>query len=215
MTGFADRREAGRVLADVLSGYKGQSVVYALPRGGVELGVEVSLALDAPLELITARKVGHPANPEYAVCAVTETGPLVCNEAERVRLDPTWLAGAEAAERSEAVRRRQVYGLGLRSFSVAGKVAIVVDDGIATGLTMRAAVSELQYQQPGKLIVAVPCAPHAAIDDLYELADEMIVLTDPSEYLGAVGAYYAAFPQLTDEDVVDLLGASSWRRLLQ
>jgi predicted phosphoribosyltransferase len=86
-------------------------------------------------------------------------------------------------------------------------VAILIDDGMATGLTMRAAASELQHEQPERLVVAVPCAPREAIESLYELADEVVVLSDPDEYLGAVSAYYAAFPQLTDEEVVDLLGA--------
>jgi len=196
------------MLADVLRAYRGQSVVYCLPRGGVEIGVEVARRLAAPLNLIIARKIGHPANPEYAVGAVTETGPPVYDEFERRRLDPSWLAGAEAAERAEAARRRRVYAQNRRPASTTGKTAVVVDDGIATGLTMRAAVAELRERLPGKLVVAVPCAPGEAVANLYDLADEVVVLTDPEAYLGAVGSYYSDFPQLSDEAVIDLLDAN-------
>jgi predicted phosphoribosyltransferase len=173
------------------------------------VAAEVARALDAPLEPLIARKLGHPDNPEYAVCAVTETGPLICDEVERVRLDPRWLQQAEMAERVEAKRRREAYVQNRQLVSSAGKAALVIDDGIATGLTMQAAVAELRERHTEKLVVAVPCAPREAIDTLYELADEVLVLTDPDEYLGAVGAYYDDFPQLTDDEVVDLLGTQS------
>jgi len=205
MRQFADRREAGRALAEKLRAYRGGAVVYALPRGGIETGVEVARALDVPLGIIIARKIGHPMSPEYAVCAVTETGPMLCNEYERVNLDPLWLSQAESAERTEAKRRRKVYLSGRAPVAVNGKTAIVVDDGIATGLTMQAAVAELRSQGPSKLIVAVPAAPRDAVDALLENADEVIVLNDPDTYLGAVGAYYDWFPQLSDEEVTALL----------
>ena len=205
MDTFADRREAGRELAESLQQYAGNAVVFALPRGGVETAVEVAHELDAPLGLIIARKVGHPMNPEYAACAVTETGPLVCNEAERAALDPLWLKQAEQSEREEARRRRELYMDDRPPVEVKGKVAIVVDDGIATGLTMRAAVADLRNQQPDKLVVAVPVAPSEVMSELLELADEVVVLADPDEYLGAISMYYDSFPQLTDDVVIDLL----------
>jgi predicted phosphoribosyltransferase len=169
--------------------------------------VEVAAALAAPLNVCVARKIGHPANPEFAVGAVTARGPLIWSSSERDQLDATWLRRAEMVARMEAARRAHLYGQGRPAAPVTGKVAILIDDGMATGLTMRAAASELQREQPKRLVVAVPCAPRDAVDDLYELADEVVVLSDPDEYLGAVSAYYAAFPQLTDEEVVDLLGA--------
>ena len=205
MQQFTDRRHAGRLLGEELRQYRGQSMVFALPRGGVETGVEVARALDAPLGLVIARKIGHPYSPEYAVCAVTETGPLVCSEFERANLDPLWLRQAEMAERMEAARRHKVYLAGRTPVQAEGKVAIVVDDGIATGLTMQAAVAELRAQNPAKLVVAVPVAPRDAVDELLELADEVVVLTGQDGYLGAVGAYYESFPQLSDNEVTALL----------
>lgn len=205
MDTFADRREAGRELAESLRQYAGNAVVFALPRGGVETAVEVAHELDAPLGLVIARKIGHPMNPEFAACAVTETGPLVCNEAERASLDPLWLRQAEQAEREEAKRRREIYLADRPAVEARGKVAIVVDDGIATGLTMRAAVAELKLQQPDKLVVAVPAAPSEVMSELLELADEVVVVADPEEYLGAISMYYDSFPQLTDDEVTDLL----------
>lgn len=205
MDSFADRREAGRELAESLRQYAGNAVVFALPRGGVETAVEVAHELDAPLGLIIARKIGHPMNPEFAACAVTETGPLVCNEAAQASLDELWLKQAEQAERQEAKRRRELYVADRSPVSATGKVAIVVDDGIATGLTMRAAVADLKNQQPEKLVVAVPVAPGEVVSELLELADEVVVLTGQDEYLGAISMYYDSFPQLTDDEVADLL----------
>ena len=204
MDRFTDRREAGRELAESLQQYAGEAVVFALPRGGVETAVEVAHELDAPLGLLVARKIGHPSNPEYAVCAVTETGPLVCDDVELANLDPLWLSQAEQSGRAEAKRRRELYLADRSTVSARDRVAIVVDDGIATGLSMRAAVADLQKQRPSRLIVAVPVAPRDAVHELLDLADEVVVLKGGG-YLGSVGAYYDSFPQLTDEDVIDLL----------
>jgi putative phosphoribosyl transferase len=205
MDTFADRREAGRKLAGELTQYRGEVTVFALPRGGVEVAVEVSDALNAPLDMLVARKIGHPYDPEYAVCAVTETGPLVCNEVERANVDKLWLEQAEKNERAEARRRRETYQEGRDAVSAKGKTAIVVDDGIATGLTMRAAVAELPRSHPEKIIVAVPCAPREVVEELREYAQEVIVLADPDDFQGAISMYYDYFPQLTDVEVINLL----------
>jgi len=193
------------MLAETLEKYRRAAVVFALPRGGVETAAEVALGLDAPLGLIIARKIGHPSSPEYAVGAVTETGPAVWNEAERASLDDTWAKQAEAAERSEAKRRRELYLQGRKPVSAKGKTAIIVDDGIATGLTMQAAVQEVKKQNPKQIIVAVPVAPQDSIDTLMEDADEIIVLDNPADFRGAVAAHYENFPQLNDDGVIDLL----------
>lgn len=202
---FVDRAEAGKLLAVRLKGYAEGAVVFALPRGGVETAAEVALTLDTPLGLIITRKIGHPSSPEYAVGAVTETGPVVWNEAERESLDDAWAEQAEATERAEAERRRKLYLAGREPVSAEGKIAIIVDDGIATGLTMLAAIQEVRIQSPQQIIVAVPVAPQDSIDILMESADEVIVLDNPESFSGAVAAHYEDFPQLSDEGVIDLL----------
>lgn len=203
---FIDRRDAGKRLAAALKEYKGtDAIVYALPRGGVVLGFEIAKALKAPLDLVITRKIGHPANPEYAVCATTESGELLCDERERASLDPAWLKQAASRERKEATRRRKLYLQGAAHVSAAGKTAIVVDDGIATGLTIRAAVRSLRAERPKALIVAVPVAPHEVVEVLKKEADRVITLEDARSYLGAVGAYYDDFPQVTDGEVIQLI----------
>ena len=206
---FSDRKEAGRKLAAELGGYRGDDVVvYALPRGGVVLGYEISRALHVPLDLIITRKIGHPYNPEYAIGAITEEGEALYEERERVEADQDWLKKAAEKERREALRRRRVYLNGRKRTSAQGKRAIVVDDGVATGLTLRAALLSLRKDKPKELIVAIPVAPHDVIQVLRNEADTIVVLEDAQEYLGAVGAYYDEFPQVSDEEVVHFLRQS-------
>ena len=206
---FKDRKEAGQLLAEQLAEYRGKdAVVYALPRGGVVLGFEIARSLHVPLDLVIARKIGHPDNPEYAICAVTETGEPFYNEAEKATLDPLWLERAIMKERKEAKRQRIIYFKNQTYHSAKNKIAIVVDDGVATGLTLRAALRSLRQQKPKELLVAVPVAPHGLVEILRAEADKIMVLKDEREYLGAVGAYYQNFPQVSDEEVVELLRRS-------
>ena len=199
---FEDRHHAGKLLAAALRDYAGQDgVIYALPRGGVPLAVEIGAVLGMPVELLIARKIGHPNNPEYAICAVSEGGELVCNEYERASVSPVWLAKHVAAERAEAARRRAVYRGGANT-PATGRLAIVVDDGIATGLTMFAAIRDLKEQHPKMLVVAIPVAPTDAAARLRREADVLVALEIPESYAGAVGSYYDDFSQLTDRDVV-------------
>lgn len=203
---FDDRRNAGVRLAKALARYDSEdSVVYALPRGGVVVGDEVAKQLELPLALIIPRKIGHPENPEYAVCAVTEEGELVCNEEESSKLDPDWLKDAARREQTEAARRRLTYG-GTR-VSATGKIALIVDDGIATGLTMRAAIRSLRRELPSEVIVAAPIAPQSVIEYLRKEADDVVVLDDSEPFLGAIGAYYQSFPQVTDDEVIRIMAA--------
>ena len=203
---YDDRREAGRRLADALLRYAGEAaVVLALPRGGVVLGAEVAQALGAPLDLVIPRKVGHPDFPEYGIAAVTETGDVVANEAEVARVDPAWFARAVADEREEAARRRRRY-LGDRpGVALEGKTAIVVDDGVATGLTMLAALREVRGRGAARVVAAVPVAPADTVARLRREADEVIALQAPAEFAGAVGAYYRRFDQVSDAEVVAAL----------
>ena len=203
---FRNRNEAGELLAGALDAFRGTpAVVCPLPRGGVALGVVVAARLELPLDLVIPRKIGHPSNPEYAVCAVGETGELVCNEAEKARLDPQWLADAVDRERAEARRRRTLY-LGKRPpLSLQDRTAILVDDGIATGLTLRAAIRDVRSRDAARVVVAVPVGPRDSLRVIAAEADQVIVLDAPEYFRGAVGAYYSSFPQLSDEDVLELL----------
>ena len=207
---FRDRTEAGKKLAEALAKYSGQpGVVYPLPRGGMALGVEIAQRLQMPIDLIIPRKVGHPSSPEYGIGAVIESGELVTNQEEIASVDPAWLKAEIARERGEARRRRQLY-LGDRApIPIAGKIAILVDDGIATGLTMEAAIGEARRRAPARLIVAIPVAPRETVDRLAPTVDEVVALDIPEDYLNAVGAYYDRFPQVTDAEVMALLQRSA------
>lgn len=203
---YQDRRDAGRRLAEALLGYaRHDVVVLALPRGGVILGAEVAVRLGVPLDLVIPRKVGHPHYPEYGIAAVAEAGEVVANEDEVARVDPGWFERAVAHEREEAVRRRRLYLGGREPLDLAGKTAIVVDDGIATGLTMEAAVRDVRGRGAGEVVVAVPVAPADAVARLKRQVDAVVALQAPVDYAGAVGAYYLEFRQVSDAEVTAAL----------
>lgn len=203
---FKNRTEAGRLLAQELIKYKNkEGVIYALPRGGVPLGVELAAALHMPLDLLIPRKVGHPYNPEYAIAAVGERGGFVCNEEEIAKVDQAWFKQQVEVERQEARRRRVDYLKNREGIASQDKLAILVDDGIATGLTMEAAIEDVKQGKPKKVIVAVPVAPDDTVVKLRHEVDEVVTLNVPGPYRGAVGAYYNDFVQITDEEVIDML----------
>lgn len=206
MARFSNRREAGDLLGKALEKYRGEAtVVYALPRGGVELGVKIAQHLEAPLDLVIPRKVGHPSYEEYAICAVTEDGQAVCNEAEIQELDEQWLQMAIQKELAEAKRRRAAYLDGRPTIPVKGKLAIITDDGIATGLTMLAAIQDVKARGPSRIILAVPVMPSDIVPILRQQVDEIIALLIPEFYLGSVSAYYDEFEQVQDNEVINLL----------
>lgn len=210
---FTTRAEAGRKLAQALEKYKNQDgVVYPLPRGGIPLGVEIAQALHMPIDLIIPRKIGHPLNPEYAIGAVGENGDIVCSAEEVARIDPLWFKRTVEIERQEARQRRERYLDGRAPLPLAGKTAILVDDGIATGLTMRAAIRDARHRGPARLVVAIPVTPKDTAALLRREVDELVALDIPEFYLGAVGAYYDEFPQISDEEVIELLRATEVKR---
>ena len=204
---FKNRIDAGEQLAKKLKQYQGQdTVVLALPRGGVIMGYVVAQVLKSPLDIVVTRKVGHPDNPEYAVCVVDEKGSLLCNEMEIRAIDPLWLQTEILYQKKEAQRRVALYQGKRESPEIKGKMAIIVDDGIATGFTMRLAVRAIKMQNPKKIIVAVPVAPAESLLALKdEGADEIIVLEPPEEFMGAVGSHYMEFEQVEDNEVINLL----------
>lgn len=206
---FKDRVEAGKKLARALRIYQKENpVIYALPRGGVVIGFEVARKLKAPLELIITRKIGHPSLPEYAVAAIAENGHLAANIPEVSLLNHRWFKKEAEKERQEAVRRRRIYLAGRLPISPMGRTAILVDDGIATGLTIQAAIQELKHLHPKKIVVAVPVAPPDIIDQVKKIGVETVVLEAPSDFLGSIGAYFQSFIQISDEEVVELLKKS-------
>ena len=203
---FKDREDAGRKLAEALKGRSipADAVVVALPRGGVVPGHLVAEALGLPLDIVVPRKIGAPWDPEYAIGAVAEGGEPIWNETEAAALDPDDLKDRVAAERVEADRRLRTYRPGLPPRDLADKTVIVVDDGIATGLTMRAALTTVRKEKAARIVVAVPVAPHGASASLKDLADETVVLSEPLLF-GAIGASYHDFPQVDDETVTRLM----------
>lgn len=203
---FRDRTDAGQQLAQALSRYQDKKgIIYPLPRGGIVLGVEVAKVIHMPMDMIIPRKIGHPFNPEYAICAVTEHGEPVCNEQELAQVNQKWFQEQVKNARQEARRRRELY-LGKRKpLDVKNKTAILVDDGIATGLTMRAAIQDVRQRKPARIVVAIPISPMDTAAQLRREVDEVVALDTPEFYLGAVGAYYDDFAQVTDEEVITLL----------
>lgn len=204
---FKDRNYAGRQLAKKLEKYRAtDAVVLALPRGGVVTGYEVARKLKLPLDIVTVRKIGHPENSEYAIGAVDEHGMTLWNEPEISELDLTWLGEETQKQRVEALRRAKLYRGRRKPRALKDKIAILVDDGIATSLTMRLAVRVVKAQKPKQVIVAVPVAPPESVNALKkEGADNVIVLEPPERYLGAVGAHYTRFEQVEDDEVIRLL----------
>lgn len=203
---FRDRVEAGRKLAALLVKYKNQgAVVYALPRGGVPVAKEIARELDCPLDLVIIRKIGHPGNPEYALGAVTEDGQLVVDEKDLGMVDPEWFEAEKTRQMQEAKRRRELYLKGKEPLSPAGKIAILVDDGIATGSTMLVAVKKIKQENPRKVVVAVAVSPKETAHRFAGEVDDFVAVTIPEIFWGAIGYYYDDFSQVSDEEVITML----------
>jgi predicted phosphoribosyltransferase len=209
MMTFRDRSDAGRRLAKALSEYKGRNaVVLALPRGGVPVAAEVASALDAPLDLILVRKIGVPTQPELAMGAVVDgAAPIVVRNEEVIELSGTSADEFDAAcarELGEIERRRQLYIGDRARAEIAGQVVIVIDDGIATGATTRAALQAIRNRKPKELVLAVPVAPPDTITKLRREVDALICLETP-ELFGAIGCFYRDFRQVSDAEVMQIL----------
>lgn len=203
---FYNRQEAGKLLAKKLEKYKGQAaVVYALPRGGVIVAAEIARHFNFHLDLVLTRKIGHPLNSEFAIGAVSESGELVGNILQYGNIDKYWLVAEIDRQAEEIKRRRGLYMGGKNSINALGKIAVIVDDGIATGSTIIAAIEEIKNQKPQKTIVAVPVAPPDVVDTIKKLVDDIVVVLVPDPFLGAIGAYYKEFDQVSDEEVRQLM----------
>ncbi len=209
---FADRRQAGRALAAKLAEYAGRDdvVVLGLPRGGVPVAYEVARALGAPLDVFLVRKLGVPGHEELAFGALGSGGVIVTNPhvVESLGVDEATLRAVVAVEQAELDRREALYRAGRPAVPLAGRTVIVVDDGLATGASMRAAVAALRRRGPRRIVVAVPVAPPEACEALAEEADESICALTPRIF-HAVGLWYEDFTQTSDPEVQALLGSAS------
>ncbi len=203
---FADRIEAGQALAEKLMEYAGREDVrlFALPRGGVVVGVEVAKALGLPLDLMVTRKLGAPENEEYAIGSLAETGQVIWNTEELMSHGQNALEPIIEREKKEAARRVEKYRSGRPLQNLTGKTVIIIDDGIATGLTIRAAIAAAKDRGAAKIVLAAPNGARDTVKDLKKQVDEVIVISQPMFY-GSVGEQYGVFPQVTDEEVISYM----------
>lgn len=206
---FLDRVAAGRALADALAALRAENpVVVGLPRGGVPVAAEVASALTAPLDVVLVRKIGSPDRPELAVGAVGEDGVTVRNEALLADLGLSWsdLAGQVAHERAEIARRATSLRPGGPRPDLRGRTVVLVDDGIATGATVVAAIRVLRRLDARRIVLAVPVAPADTVTRLRAIADEVVCVLAPTRFV-AVGQWYRDFAQVPDREVRALLAA--------
>lgn len=204
---FKDRSDAGKQLSKLLHKYQGQEVVvYALPRGGVVVAAEIAHSLQASLHLLFAHKIEHPAHPEYAVAAVSESGYLVIPDENRLLFEDGWLENQKNQQLAEMKRKRELYLSKSSDTPVKGKIALIVDDGIATGLTAQAGIKEILARQPKAVVVAAPIAPLSRAEEIENMGAQFVGHAIPDEnFRGAVGAYYADFPQVEDREVIEIM----------
>ena len=210
---FADREAAGRQLAAKLAHLKDrQPVVLALPRGGVAVGSEIARALGVPLDIVLVRKIGVPWQPELALGAVTNGARpetfIDQDLAKALDIPEAYVEEATAHQLEEIERRRRTYCADRPPVEISGRTAVVVDDGIATGATMRVALQAVRRRNPARLVLAVPVGPPETIEAFGKEADEVVCPETPPA-LGAIGLYYRDFHQMSDAEVIDLLARAA------
>lgn len=205
---FRDRAEAGRKLANLLRAYANRPdvLVLALPRGGVPVAFEVAQALNAPLDVFVVRKLGAPYQEELAMGAIASGGVRVLNQnvIEMLDVPPEFVDAVAARELRELQRRERVYRDHRPAPDVQGRIIILVDDGIATGSTMRAAIQALRQLKAGRIVVATPTAARSTVNEMQPEVDELVAVITPAEFYG-VGEWYENFSQTSDEEVRMLL----------
>lgn len=205
---FKDRKDAGKQLAAIMLQYKNlkNAVVLGLPRGGIVVAYEVAKALNLPLDLICPRKIGAPFNPEFAIGAVTESGRGYLHKEiiEDLGVPQKYIDEAIKEQTSIAKHRVETYRQNMAPRVIKSKTVILVDDGLATGATMEAAIASVRGDKASKIIVAVPVAPESTIEKIKPLADDVVCVATP-ELFSAIGQFYYNFNQTTDEEVIKLL----------
>lgn len=205
---FRDRKDAGIQLARRLEHYRGlsETLVLALPRGGIVTAAEVARHLGSPLDVLIIRKLGAPGQPELALGAISETGTVVLNESliKVLGIPDEYLQREISRQSEEAARRVELYRQGSAISALEGRTVILVDDGVATGATVKAAVATLKRERIGRMVVALPVASPEAVRELGSLTDELVCLEIPLYFI-SVGSYYDRFPEVMDNAVVDIL----------
>jgi putative phosphoribosyl transferase len=214
-TQFLDRSEAGRVLAESLTAYtnRGDVIVLALPRGGVPVAAEVAKRLNVPLDVFVVRKLGLPGHPELAMGAIATGGVRVFNGdvVNSLRIPDEVIDSVSAEELGELQRREKAYHDDLPPPEVEGKTVILVDDGIATGSTMLAAIAALRQLNVARIVVATPVVPASTYNEIRRVADEVVAVMMPEDFL-AVGQWYQDFSQTSDDEVRELLARAARRQ---
>lgn len=205
---FKDRKHAGKLLANLLRKYKNspEAVVVALPRGGVVLGYEIAKDLNLPLDILCARKINAPNNPEFGIGAITDTGESYLDEEiiQHLNIDPDYIQSKIKEESEEAERRFSTYKKGLPIIPLEKKIVILVDDGIATGATMKASIKAIKTKSVKEIIVAVAVASPQSLEEIKKETQDVICLAAPI-FFQAVGQFYEVFNQTSDEEVIKLL----------
>jgi putative phosphoribosyl transferase len=207
MTFFTDRIDAGKRLASALKGFSGKKgIVLAIPRGGVVVGFEIARALNLPLDVIIPRKIGAPENPELAIGAVAEDGSAILDNQliKYLNVSKEYVEIETKRQKHEIGRRLKLYRQDASYPDLKGLDVIVVDDGIATGSTMKAALASVKNRRASSVTVAVPVGPPSTIEELEKIADRVVCLYTP-EYFQAIGEFYSDFSQTSDEEVIMLL----------
>jgi len=209
---FRDRTEAGQVLARGLQQYKNQPdvLILGLPRGGVPVAYEVARELNAPLDVFVVRKLGVPGHEELGMGAIATGGVRILHEGivREVGISPETIEAVSAREQAELERRERLYRGDRPAPTIKGRTVVIIDDGLATGSTMKAAIQAVRQQDPRRLIVAVPTAPSETCEQLKESADEVVCALTPEPFV-AVGSSYADFSQTTDEEVRELIASAA------
>ncbi len=212
---FRDRTEAGQALATKLNKFANRHdvLVLALPRGGVPVAFEVATKLNVPMDLLLVRKLGVPGREELAFGAISTGGVTVLNQdlVRNIHLSDEVISQISSRERKELQRRQEAYRGSTESVAIAGKTIILIDDGIATGASMHAAIYALRQQSPFKVVIAVPTAPPSTCEELKTIADEIVTVIRPEPFI-AVGEFYETFTQTSDEEVKRLFQGARQRR---
>ncbi len=203
---FLNRHDAGKQLAKELLPYREEDmVVYGVVRGGLPIASVIATELNAPLEVIISRKIGHVLNREVGICVVTEDFMRICDEIGVCCVDASWLDSETRLAIHEIKRLTSLIRGNKPRLSAKNKIAVIVDDGVASGLTIKSTLHMINRDNPKKVIVATPVAPHYVVEDLQQLVDAVVVIRDEDEFLGSVSQYYATFPQINDDELMQYM----------